>query len=210
MKLVECKILKFAEIKVFKFKRFVDHRGYFTEHYRKSELEPYLNTSLSSSFQFVQANESYSRSGTIRGLYFQWNPYMGKLVRTVLGRMIDMVLDIRIGSPSFGDIILYDMPCEKSSEHQEWIWIPPGFAHGNFFKEDTLIEYFCTGEYSPDCEAGISPLAKDINWSNCDSQLKRLFSELLKDAPIMSKKDRNGLSVNEWKNDNRSTYFVYQ
>ena len=99
---------------------------------------------------------------------------MGKLVRTLSGRMVDMILDIRKGSTTFGKIIAYDMPSEHEADYNEWIWVPPGFAHGNFFTEDSTIEYFCSGEYSPGCEAGISPLAADIDWSLCEGSLKEL------------------------------------
>ena len=92
---------------------------------------------------------------------------MGKLVRTLTGRMVNLIIDIRKGSPTFGKMIGYDMPGRLDAEFAEWIWVPPGFAHGNLFTEDTLIEYFCSGEYSQGCEAGISPLSLDIDWSLC-------------------------------------------
>ena len=157
----------------------------------------------------MQANESFSKAGTVRGLHFQWNPYMGKLVRTVSGRMIDMVLDIRKGSPTFGKIILYDMPADKQVDYNEWIWVPPGFAHGNFFPEDTMIEYFCSGQYSPGCEAGISPVADDIGWSLCDKRLKKLYDKIVVTTSLITDKDKNGFSVNGWKNDDRSNNFIY-
>ena len=134
---------------------------------------------------------------------------MGKLVRTVAGRMVDMVLDIRKGSPTFGKIILYDMPADEQADYSEWIWVPPGFAHGNFFPEDTTIEYFCSGEYSPGCEAGISPLAKDIDWSLCDERLKKLYDKIVPTTSLITDKDKNGFSVSKWKNDERSNNFIY-
>jgi len=209
MKLLEVKSLKIDAVKVIRFGRFADHRGYFTEHYRKSDFDTNPQMEFIKDVQFVQANESFSRKGTVRGLHFQWNPYMGKLVRTVSGRMIDMVLDIRKGSPTFGKIILYDMPADPGAESSEWIWVPPGFAHGNFFTEDTLIEYFCSGEYSPGCEAGISPLAEDIDWSLCDPQLKKLFDEFVPQTELISDKDRNGHSVAQWKDHPDSENFIY-
>jgi len=159
--------------------------------------------------KFVQANESYSRKGTVRGLHFQWNPYVGKLVRTLSGRMVDMVLDIRKGSPTFGKIICYDMPATCDEDHSEWIWVPPGFAHGNFFTEDTIIEYFCSGQYSPGYEAGISPLAPDIDWSLCDPEFKRMFDQIAPSTNLITDKDKNGFSVSGWKADKRSENFIY-
>jgi dTDP-4-dehydrorhamnose 3,5-epimerase-like enzyme len=102
------------------------------------------------------------------------------------------------------------MPVNSSNDYSEWIWVPPGFvAHGNFFTEDSLIEYFCSGEYSPGCEAGISPLADDIDWSLCDAALKQLFEELVTTQLIMTDKDKNGFSVAQWTNESRSENFVY-
>jgi len=209
MKLLGVKTLRMDAVKVIRFARFPDHRGYFTEHYRKSDFAHHPDMDFMKDIEFVQANESYSKAGTVRGLHFQWNPYMGKLVRTVAGRMIDMVLDIRKGSPTFGKIILYDMPADRKADYQEWIWVPPGFAHGNFFTEDTVIEYFCSGEYSPGCEAGISPLAKDIDWTVCDMELKELFDKTVPSTGLISDKDKNGLSVSQWYDDKRSHNFIY-
>ena len=209
MKLTEAKVLQIEAIKVIRFARFCDHRGYFTEHYRRSDFKGCKEMTFMNGVEFVQCNESYSKKGTVRGLHFQWNPYMGKLVRTLTGRMIDMVLDIRKGSPTFGKIVLYDMPADNKADYQEWIWVPPGFAHGNFFSEDTMIEYFCSGEYSPGCEAGISPLAEDINWELCDTSLKKLFDSMVPSTKLITDKDKNGLSVDGWNRDARSDNFVY-
>ena len=209
MKLLEVKALQIEGIKVIRFTKFCDHRGYFVEHYRKSDFANHPDMAFMKGVEFVQCNESYSKKGTVRGLHFQWNPYMGKLVRTLTGRMIDMVLDIRKGSPTFGKIILYDMPADNKTDYSEWIWVPPGFAHGNFFTEDTTIEYFCSGEYSPGCEAGISPLSKDIDWSLCDKELKKLYDKIVPTTSLITDKDKNGFSVNGWNSDERSNNFIY-
>ena len=209
MKILSVERLEIPEIKVIKFARFTDERGYFTEHFRDSDFRTSAQTPFMKEVEFVQANESFSRATTVRGLHFQWNPYMGKLVRTLHGHMLDVVLDIRKGSPTFGKAIAYDMPSDTSDEFNEWIWVPPGFAHGNTFLEDTSIEYFCSGEYSPGCEAGISPLAEDIDWSLCDQSLRETFHEIASSTSLMTDKDRNGLSVSEWESDERSDNFVY-
>lgn len=159
--------------------------------------------------EFVQTNESFSKAGTIRGLHFQWNPFMGKLVRTLYGHMIDLVLDIRKGSPDFGSIIAYDMPANANEDSAEWIWVPPGFAHGNFFPKDTLIEYFCSGEYNAAGEAGISPLASDLNWSMCEPAIKDIFNRIAAETELITDKDRNGLSLSAWEQDPRSANFIY-
>ena len=209
MKIIEVKALEIAEIKVIRYARFCDHRGYFTEHYRKSDLHNPQTMPFMKDIEFVQCNESVSQKWTVRGLHCQWNPYIGKLVRTVRGRMIDMVLDIRKGSPTFGKIILYDMPADSQQDYGEWIWVPPGFAHGNIFTEDTMIEYFCSGHYNPACEAGISPLSKDIEWDMCDHILKQIFDAVVPSTTLITDKDKNGYSITDWKNCEQSGNFIY-
>jgi dTDP-4-dehydrorhamnose 3,5-epimerase len=209
VKIVEVLDLAIPDVKVIRFARFPDHRGYFSEQYRFSDFESGPATPFMRGVRFLQANESYSRTGTIRGLHFQWNPYMGKLVRTIRGHMIDVVLDIRKGSPWFGQIIAYDMPVQGDEEYAEWIWVPPGFAHGNTFPADTVIEYFCSGEYSPGNEAGVSPVADDLDWSLCDPALADQFRTIASTTNLMTDKDRNSFSVAGWAADPRSENFKY-
>jgi len=209
MKLLSVTPLVIPDIKVIRFARFSDHRGYFTETFRKSDLVKDERVSFLKSVDFVQGNESFSRLGTIRGMHFQWNPFMGKLVRTVRGHMVDLVLDIRKGSPTQGCLIGYDMPDDPVSDFNEWIWVPPGFAHGNCFPEHTQIEYLCSGEYSQGCEASISPFTADIDWMLCDPALKAMFDRLNGSGALVTDKDRNGLSLREWFADERSDNFIY-
>ena len=206
MKIMDIESLAIPDIKVVKFARFSDHRGYFSEHYRASQFK---EMDFMKDVDFQQCNEAFSKKGTIRGLHFQWSPYMGKLVRPLFGRMIDLILDIRKGSPTLGKIIAYDMPIDREAEAAEWIWLPPGFAHGNIFTEDSMIEYFCSGEWSPETEAGISPLAEDLDWSLCDENLKKDFDNVVNGDLLISDKDRDGLTMNAWLEDNRSDNFVY-
>jgi dTDP-4-dehydrorhamnose 3,5-epimerase len=209
MKILEVFHLAMPEIKVIRFARFRDHRGFFTEHYRASDFTAHERLSCFRGVSFVQSNESHSRTGTIRGMHFQWNPFMGKLVRTVFGRMVDLILDIRKGSPTYGKMIAHDMPGRLEDEAAEWIWVPPGFAHGNLFLEETVIEYFCSGEYSQGCEAGISPLSPDIDWSLCDSKLKATFDRIARTTERMTDKDRAAPGVSAWAEDPRSENFIY-
>ncbi|MFC1559697.1 dTDP-4-dehydrorhamnose 3,5-epimerase family protein [Candidatus Margulisiibacteriota bacterium] len=206
MKIIDKKELSIPEIKVIRYARFRDHRGYFTESYNKKDFS---EIDFMKGIEFVQCNESFSKKGTVRGLHFQWNPYMGKLIRVISGRMVDLVLDIRKGAPTFGKIIAHDMPAKPTDDSNEWIWVPPGFAHGNFFTEDTSIEYFCSGTYSPGCEAGISPLAGDIDWSICDPALKKLFDSVAPGTKLITDKDKNGFSVAGWEKDKRSDNFIF-
>ena len=209
MKILEIKTLAIPEIKVIRFARFCDHRGYFTEQFRKSDFTNIPNIASLSTTELVQANQSFSKKGVLRGLHFQWNPFMGKLARTLSGHMVDIILDIRIGSPTFGKAIAYDMPANNNNNYDEWIWIPAGFARGNFYKEDSLMEYYCSGEYNQNCEAGISPFAKDIDWSLCNENLKKEFDKI-SSTDLITEKDRNGFSVENWLKDDRSKNFIYK
>jgi len=209
LKILTVKQLDIPEIKVIRFARFCDHRGYFTEPFRRSDLQNDTQTSFMKGVEFVQSNESFSKAGTIRGLHFQWDPPMGKLVRTLRGHMIDMILDIRKQSPTFGSIVAYDMPAREHEQFDEWIWIPPGFAHGNIFLDNTHIEYLCSAEYSPATERGISPLSADIDWSLCDRELKNAFDQIVLNAPLMTDKDRHGPTVSAWSQDERSNNVLF-
>ena len=182
-------------VKVIHFERFMDKRGYFSETYRgidflSSQLDIFPNGIL-------QTNESYSRRNVLRGLHFQWNNPMGKLVRTISGHMVDLILDLRIGSPTQGQIMAFNMPIAAHQNESSWIWVPEGCAHGNFFLEDSYIEYYCSASYNGECEAGISPFASDIDWSICDPKLKNLFFDL-KDSFMTTSKDLNGHSLSSW------------
>jgi dTDP-4-dehydrorhamnose 3,5-epimerase len=209
MKIIEVKSLAIEAVKVIRYVRFCDQRGYFTEHYRKSDFAENSVMGFMKGVEFVQCKESYSRAGTLRGLHFQWNPYVGKLVRTLTGRMVDLVLDIRKGSATFGKIIAYDMPAERDADYAEWTWVPPGFAHGNFYTEESAIENFCSGQYNPACEAGISPLAEDIDWNLCDSGLMKEFEHVAPKTGFITDKDKNGFQIGVWAKDPRSNHFVY-
>lgn len=204
MKVLDVLELAIPGVKVVRAAKFRDARGYFFETYRHSDLD---QPGRIPGFTAVQANSSFSRAGTIRGLHFQWNPYMGKLVRTVQGHMVDLVLDVRKGSPTFGRVLAFDMP--EHEEYADLIWVPPGLAHGNVFPRDTYIEYLCTGEYNGACEAGISPLAADLDWSLCPPELERLFRSTVQAGPILTDKDRNGLTLRAWDDDPRSAVFIY-
>jgi dTDP-4-dehydrorhamnose 3,5-epimerase len=182
-------------VKLINFDRFMDQRGFFTETFRASDF--IYNGLRIFPNGIMQSNESFSHKNVLRGLHFQWNPNMGKLIRTIAGHMVDLVLDLRQGSPTQGKIMAFDMPAKSTNTSSSWIWVPEGCAHGNYFLEDTYIEYFCSDAYNGDCEAGISPYAEDIDWSICDAGLKNKFFEL-KDSFIATPKDINGLSVKEW------------
>lgn len=206
MKDLKVKTLALPEIKTVVFGRFKDERGYFTETYRQTDFK---GLDFMQGVRFTQCNEAVSQKGVVRGLHFQFDPYMGKLVRTLRGHMVDLVLDIRKGSPTFGKIILHDMLADSEKDADEWIWIPPGFAHGNFYPENSAIEYFCTGQYSPNGEVAISPLSEEIDWSLADQKLKKAFDQLMADKPLISEKDKQSMNLSQWQSDPRIEKFVY-
>ena len=209
MKIEAVETLAIPELKVIRFGRFTDHRGYFTEPYRLGDLANHPETGFLLDVRFLQINESYSHAGVVRGLHFQWDPHMGKLVRAVRGRIVDLALDIRRGSPTLGKIVARDISEVPGADYGEWIWVPPGFAHGFFCTTDCMLEYLCSGEYRPDSEAGISPLATDIDWSVCDPRLKQHFDEVVEGDAVMSEKDRKALTVTGWLEDERSAHFQF-
>jgi dTDP-4-dehydrorhamnose 3,5-epimerase len=209
MKILSVSDLPLPGVKVIRFARFLDPRGFFSEPFRRSDIDALASLPALRGRPFVQSNESYSRPNVVRGLHFQWNPVMGKLVRTLNGHMVDIVLDIRKGSPTAGKAVMYDMPWNADADWAEWIWVPPGFAHGNFFPTAAHIEYFCTGEYSPGCEAAVSPLAPDIDWSLCEPALKARFDAMSAAPAIISDKDRQAMALGQWMADPRSDHFRY-
>jgi dTDP-4-dehydrorhamnose 3,5-epimerase len=209
MKILSSVDLPLSGVKVVRFARFKDHRGFFTEPFRRSDFDGHPDLGFLRGISWGQTNESYSHAGVVRGLHFQWNPFMGKLVRTVSGHMVDIVLDIRKESPTLGRAIMYDMPATTDADWSEWIWVPPGFAHGNFFPAASHIDYMCSGEYSPGCEACISPVASDIDWGLCDPVLKARFDALVHNGAVLSPKDRDGLTLDAWLSDGRSNEFGF-
>ena len=204
MKILSCTPLAIADVKVVRFARFCDERGYFSEHFRASDFASHPELAQAIPLPFVQCNEAFSKRGTLRGLHFQWQPKMGKLVRALHGLLVYFALDIRPGSATFGQIIGYDLPALRDRDYAEWIWIPPGFAHGTLLPEETVIEYFCTAAWNPAAEAGISPLAPDLDWSLCDPSLRALYKEITASGPLLADKDRHAPTLTEWQADPRA------
>ncbi len=210
MKILDFKPLTFSEVIVITFARFLDERGFFSETYNFttfSQKEQLKNCEASlPNISIKQCNESWSKKNVIKGFHFQWNPLMGKLVRTVVGHMIDIIIDVRPNSKTFGKGIMYDMPSSQTQKTSQAIWIPPGFAHGNYYLQDSVIEYFCTSTYSPTGEIGIFPFSKQIDWSLADRDLYKNFITM-QNSPIISKKDLAGIELAEWKNNSNSNCF---
>lgn len=206
VKIVDVSDLALLGVRVLRYEKFIDERGYFAETFRIADVS---KAEILGNFKLEQSNESYSKKNVTRGLHFQWNPYMGKLVRTLSGHMVDIVCDIRSGSPTLGKTIFYDMPETHQQNWGEWIWVPPGFAHGNFFLEDTHIEYFCTGTYNPECERSISPYSRDLDFSLADKKLLSKFDDLRQGDCLVSEKDKAGLSFADWEKDPNFNQFRF-
>jgi dTDP-4-dehydrorhamnose 3,5-epimerase len=128
--------------------RFGDDRGFFMEVYKQAAAQ-----ALGFNETFVQDNMSCSARGTMRGLHYQIEPHaQGKLVHVVRGRAFDVAVDIRRGSPTFGQWV----GRELSGDTGLALWVPPGFAHGFLaLEDDTLLLYKCTAHYAPEAERAI-------------------------------------------------------
>ncbi len=130
-------------------KLFSDERGYFFEAFNSKRFEELTGIRTA----FVQDNESRSARGVVRGLHFQLPPHaQSKLVRVVRGRIIDVAVDIRRGSPTFGRYVAVEL----SDENHRQLFIPRGFAHGfSVLEGDAILEYKCDNYYAPETEGAI-------------------------------------------------------
>lgn len=136
-------------------KIFGDARGHFFESYRQD-----IFAQNGIPFQFVQDNQSFSTAGVLRGLHFQNAPFaQGKLVRVVTGKVIDVAVDIRPNSPTFGKHQKFILDASL----QNMVYIPEGFAHGFAALEDSIFSYKCTNNYNKASEGGIIWNDSDLN-----------------------------------------------
>lgn len=146
---------KLPGVLIFEPDVFTDDRGYFLETW---SLRRYEDAGIRQAF--VQDNISFSKKGVLRGLHFQYPHSQGKLVQVLSGEVLDVAVDIRIGSPSFGDWI----GVELSEENHRQMFIPEGFAHGFCVKSDSaLFSYKCTDFYNTKTECGVIFNDPDIN-----------------------------------------------
>lgn len=164
---------------------FNDARGYFFESFSQREFDQKIVPLLGHPVQFVQDNESKSSYGVIRGLHFQRMPYtQSKLVRVVQGRVLDVAVDIRTGSPTFGQHVAIEL----SGENHRQLFIPRGFAHGFAVLSDTAIfQYKCDNFYHPEAEGGLNIQDEALALDLRIPQAEALFSE--KDLQHASLKD---------------------
>lgn len=160
---------------------FTDHRGFFYEVFRSTTYEDHgLPT------HFTQANHAQSRKGVIRGLHFQWEPPMGKMMRVTQGAAFVVAVDIRKGSPTLGQ--WHGMVATPELRRQ--VWAPAGFARGFLaLEEETEVQYLCTGTYNPACESG-------IRWNDPDVAVDWPLQNI--EGPILSDKDEVAQTLKEW------------
>jgi dTDP-4-dehydrorhamnose 3,5-epimerase len=148
---------------------FPDSRGYFFESFRADWLEK-----MGVAVDWVQDNQSFSQKGTVRGLHFQRGAHaQAKLVRVISGKVLDVVVDLRKGSPSFGQVYSTVLDTEKNN----LLYIPAGFGHGFSVLEDAVFVYKCSNYYHKESEGGVL-------WSDPQLQI-----DWRVEAPIVSEKD---------------------
>tara|TARA_X000000368_G_scaffold305342_1_gene243657 strand:+ start:6636 stop:7172 length:537 start_codon:yes stop_codon:yes gene_type:complete len=159
---------------------FEDDRGYFFESWSKKAFQDI-------SLEFVQDNQSLSKKGVLRGLHFQNPPFeQGKLVRVIKGAVIDVAVDIRKNSITYGQYFAIKL----SEENKKIFWIPPGFAHGFIsLEDDTIFAYKCTQIYNNESEGSLL-------WDDSDLNIDWGFLN-----PLVSEKDMDAGSFKDFKSE---------
>jgi dTDP-4-dehydrorhamnose 3,5-epimerase len=169
---------------------FQDSRGFFMETFREDKLKE-----LGLPYHFVQDNHSRSVKGVVRGLHFQWDPPMGKLMRVSLGSAFLVAVDLRKGSPTLGKWF----GVEVSVENRRQVWAPAGFARGFcVLSEVAEIQYKCTGLYNSKAESG-------IRWDDPAIGIQWPLSEVQ-----VSEKDRQAQTLAQWLAAPESDNFCYE
>lgn len=169
---------------------FQDGRGFFMETFREDQFQ-----AMGLPDHFVQDNHSRSSKGVLRGLHFQWEPPMGKLMRVTQGSAFLVAVDIRRDSPTLGKWV----GVEASSENRRQVWAPAGFARGFYvLSEFAEIQYKCTGIYNNKCESGIL-------WNDPEIGIEWPLST----EPILSEKDKKARTLVHWLAAPESDHFRY-
>jgi len=183
-----------AEVILIEPKVWGDARGYFVETFRQDKFEEALGYSV----DFIQDNESKSERGVLRGLHYQTPPFaQSKLVRVIEGKVLDVAVDIRQGSPSYGQHVAVEL----SAENKHQLFVPRGFAHGFVvLSESAIFAYKVDNYYAPECDRGLAfdDAQLDIDW------------RLLKTTLQLSKKDSEQTAFSELTGDfdYRTNYYV--
>ena len=155
---------------------FRDERGFFIENYHRQRFAEH-----GIDYEFVQDNHSRSSAKVLRGLHYQdTSAPMGKLVRCTVGRVLDVAVDIRAGSPTFGQWVAIEL----SADNMRQIMVPTGFAHGFLtLSECAEVQYKCTGFYTPSAEGGLL-------WNDPDIGIEWPLAD-----PVLSQRDQNGMRL---------------
>ena len=174
--------LEIPEIKLIEPTIYEDERGYFFESFNDKRFREVVFDTT-----FVQDNESRSSKGTLRGLHWQCPPYaQSKLVRVTQGRVYDVAVDIRLGSPTFGKYV----GAELSEYNHRQLFIPRGFAHGFIaLTSDVIFQYKCDNLYNKESEAAIRWDSVGIDWNKHYNGHFRLI--------LLSDKDKNNPTLDE-------------
>jgi dTDP-4-dehydrorhamnose 3,5-epimerase len=168
---------------------FRDERGFFSETYRQDQFKE-----LGLADTFVQSNHSGSRKGVTRGLHFQWEPPMGKLMRVTRGKAFLVAVDIRKRSPTLGKWFGIELTDESGSQ----VWAPAGFARGFCaLSEIAEVQYLCTGIYNNKAESG-------VRWNDPEIGIRWPVEN-----PILSAKDQTAQTLAEWLRRPESDHFTY-
>jgi len=155
---------------------FHDERGYFFESYNDSKYKEILGD-----VQFLQDNQSFSKSGVIRGFHLQKPPFaQAKLIKVTKGRVIDLAMDIRKDSKTYGKFIKVELNDKK----QNLLFIPEGFAHAFITLEDSIFQYKCSNYYSKESEMSINPFSIGLDLGLME--------------PIISEKDKSGILFSDF------------
>ena len=166
-------------------KVFNDARGYFMEAFKQAEFEQNIGK-----VNFIQDNESCSSKGVLRGLHYQLAPYsQSKLVRVITGRVLDVAVDLRVGSPTFGKYV----SVELSAENKRQFFIPQGFAHGfHVLSEEAIFTYKVDNPYMPSHERGLrfDDPTVGVDWEITDIKAVNLSEKDTK-APLLSEAEYN-------------------
>jgi len=177
------------EVVVLAAKAFADQRGYFMESYREDQFRE-----LGLPGNFVQDNHSYSKKGVVRGLHFQWEPAMGKLMRVTRGTAFLVAVDLRVGSPTLGKWV----GVEASPENRRLVWAPASFARGFCaLTDDVEVQYKCTGLYNSKAESA-------VRWDDAEIGIEWPVQD-----PIISEKDRNAQTLAQWLASSNARQFLY-
>jgi dTDP-4-dehydrorhamnose 3,5-epimerase len=169
---------------------FEDARGSFFEAYRKDQFAAFGITD-----EFVQLNHSRSKRGVLRGLHFQWDPPMGKLMRVSTGAAFLVAVDIRKNSPTLGEWF----GIQATEANRKQVWAPAGFARGFCALSDVVeVQYQCTGVYSKGAESA-------IRWNDAEIGIRWPVSN-----PILSAKDEAAGTLREWLKRPESEFFAHQ